>query len=74
MNPYTKQKPKLLNLNAPTVRNNRTLIWLSNQSNQIDWSKWDAIVSSVESYEKWCMYKTNIVGLVLHEIPEEYEK
>ena len=53
--------PKLLTLNAPTVRN-RTLVWLQNQDT-VNWSKWDPVVSSISSYYKWSMNK--ISGLII---------
>ena len=59
--------PKLLTLNAPTVRNQRTLIWLQKQDN-INWSKWDAVVTSISDYHRWSHCK--IVGLIMNEINE----
>jgi hypothetical protein len=60
--------PKLLNLNATTVRNNRTLVWLQNQSNTVKWSKWDAVVSNIPAYYKWEKLNTKIVGIIINEI------
>ena len=54
--------PKLLTLNAPTVRNQRTLIWLQNQDT-VNWSKWDAVVTSISDYHCWSHCK--IVGLII---------
>ena len=68
------EKPKILNLNAPTVRNQRTLIWLQHQTPTVSWSKWDGIVSSVSDYEYWSKRNTKIVGLVVCYIPLEEEK
>ena len=61
-------KPKLLSLNAPTIRNQRTLIWLQDQSTKVPWTKWDAIVDGVDAYYKWLSYAT-IVGMVLKDVP-----
>ena len=66
----TLSTPKILNLSAPTIRNQRTLVWLQNQDKTVNWSKWDAIVSSISDYNTWAQYKTNIVGIVLTELSE----
>ena len=64
--------PKLLTLNAPTIRNNRTLIWLQDQQSclqeqslQEQNSKWDAI-TTMSSYHKWP--NANIVGMIATEL------
>jgi hypothetical protein len=62
--------PKILNLSAPTIRNQRTLIWLQNQDKTVNWSKWDAVVSSIYDYNTWSLQKAKIVGIVLTELPE----
>jgi len=59
--------PKLLNLSTPIIRNQRTLIWLQNQNNTVNWSKWDSIVTSIESYKYWSKY-TKIVGIIVTDI------
>jgi hypothetical protein len=56
-------KSKVITLNTPCVRTQRTLIWLQKQD-QRDWKKWDAVVTSLEDYIKWYKY-ANIVGIVL---------
>ena len=56
--------PKLLNLNAPTIRH-RTLIWLQDQSPTVNWSKWDAVVTSIPAYYKWKSQR--IMGLIITE-------
>ena len=61
--------PKLLSLNAPTIRNQRTLIWLQNQSTKIPWLKWDAIVTSIDDYFKWLPY-ANIVGIIIKDVTD----
>lgn len=63
-------QPKLLQLNAPTVRNQRTLIWLQHQTSTISWSKWDAIVTSLDDYHYWSLHNSKIVGLVISHLPE----
>lgn len=60
-------KPKLMTLHAPTVRNQRTLIWLQHHATDVPWSKWDSIVTSVDDYYKWFPYST-ITGLILTSI------
>jgi hypothetical protein len=67
----TTVTPKLLNLSAPTLRNQRTLIWLQEdtQSDTVNWSKWDAIVTSISSYKYWSQYNTKIVGTVITDFP-----
>uniref|UniRef100_A0A6C0DY73 Nucleotide-diphospho-sugar transferase domain-containing protein n=1 Tax=viral metagenome TaxID=1070528 RepID=A0A6C0DY73_9ZZZZ len=68
--------PKLLNLSAPTLRNLRTLVWLqkqstmqsSKQSSTVNWSKWDAVVTSISAYNYWCQYNTKIVGIIITEL------
>lgn len=73
----TTVTPKLLNLSAPTLRNQRTLIWLqeqdskqsSSQDNTVNWSKWDAVITSISSYKYWSQYNTKIVGVVVTELP-----
>ena len=73
----TTVTPKLLNLSAPTLRNQRTLIWLqeqdnkqsSSQDNTVNWSKWDAVVTSISSYTYWSQYNTKIVGTIITEFP-----
>ena len=62
--------PKILNLSAPTIRNQRTLIWLQNQDKTVNWSKWDAVVSSISDYNTWSQQNTKIVGIVLTELAE----
>ena len=59
--------PKILNLNAPTIRNQRTLIWLQKQDTAVNWSKWDAVVSGLQGYEYWSQYNTKIVGIIVKE-------
>ena len=54
---------KVITLNTPCVRTQRTLIWLQKQD-QRNWKKWDAVVTSLEDYIKWYKY-ANIVGIIL---------
>lgn len=60
--------PKLLNLTTPIIRNQRTLIWLQNQNNTVNWSKWNSIVTSIDSYKKWSQINNNIVGIIITDI------
>lgn len=61
----TTALPKLLNLSTPIIRNQRTLIWLQNQDKKINWSKWDAIVTDLESYKLWSKFQNKIVGIII---------
>lgn len=45
--------PKTLSFRTPTVRNQRTLIWLQHQSPSIQWSKWNIVVTSIEDFHRW---------------------
>lgn len=60
--------PKLLNLTTSIVRDQRTLIWLQNQSNTVNWSKWDGIVCGLESYKLWSKRNAKIVGIVITDL------
>jgi hypothetical protein len=60
------RKPKILNLSTPTLRNQRTLIWLQNQSSTIDWSKWDGIITSLDAFKNWSETKSKIVIRLSH--------
>lgn len=65
----TQVIPKLLTLNTPIIRNQRTLVWLQKQNNTVNWSKWDAVVSSISDFHYWAKYNTNIVGIIITEEP-----
>jgi hypothetical protein len=56
--------PKLLNLTTPIIRNQRTLIWLQSQDTTVNWSKWDSVVTSFESYKLWSK-QNKIVGIII---------
>jgi len=60
--------PKLLNLTTSNVRDQRTLIWLQNQSNTVNWSKWDAVVCGIDSYKLWSKRNAKIVGIVITDL------
>ena len=62
--------PKLLNLTTSIVRNQRTLIWLQNQSTTVNWSKWDAVVCGLESYTSWSKRNAKIVGIVITDLED----
>jgi len=57
--------PHILNLSTEVITNQRTVIWLQNQDSAVNWSKWDAVVTSISSYNKWYALNTNIRGIVL---------
>lgn len=59
--------PKILNLSTPTIRNQRTLIWLQDQNTSVNWSKWDAVVIGIDSYNYWSQYQIKLIGLILIE-------
>ena len=63
--------PKILNLNAPTVRNQRTLVWLQKQVNTVSWDKWDGIVTSLSDYHAYP--KANIVGIVISSLSTDID-
>jgi len=67
-------QPKVITLNAPTIRNQRTLIWLDLQTTAVNWSRWDGIVTSLEAYDKWSIFRTTIVGMVLTEWVDSMDK
>lgn len=49
-----EKEPKLLTLQTPTIRDQRTLIWRTLVSvNKDDSNKWDDIVTSIEAYDRW---------------------
>lgn len=64
----TINMPKFINLNNAITHDLRTLVWLQNQSSAINWSKWDCIVTSIESYNYWSELNTHIVGMVITEV------
>jgi hypothetical protein len=59
--------PKILNLSAPTIRNQRTLVWLKDQDKTVNWSKWDAVVSSISAFNSWSYHNAKIVGAIFVE-------
>ena len=67
MSQIKEVKPKIITLNTPCIRNQRTLICLQKQE-QYNWSKWDAVVTSLDDYYKWSKY-ASIVGIILEYIP-----
>lgn len=61
--------PRLLNLNTPITRDQRTLVWLQNQDGGGDtWGKWDGVVSSLRSFKRWAEVGARIVGIVLNQM------
>ena len=63
-------EPKILTLTKPSVRNQRTLIWLQHQTPTINWSKWDGIVTSLSDYYYWSAHNASIVGLIITHVPD----
>ena len=63
--------PRLLNLNAPTIRDHRTLVWLQQQSPQHKWARWEGVVTSLEDYHTWTTRGANIVGIVIIDTPSD---
>ena len=61
----SKGQPKLLTLTTPTVRNQKTLLWLQNQKGLGEISKWDAVVTSLSHYHRWYDENGRIVGIIL---------
>ncbi len=61
-NPST---PKTLSFSTPTVRNNRTLIWLQHQSPSVPWYKWNTLVTSLEDYHRWKAVCGSITSIVI---------
>jgi hypothetical protein len=64
-------QPRLMNLNAPTIRDQRTLIWLQQQSAEHKWKNWDGIVTSLEDYHIWNNRGATIVGIVITDKPAD---
>lgn len=65
--------PRLLTLTTPTVRNQRTLVWLQQQDPLIKWNKWEGVVSSLADYRKWYDLDARIVGMILTDVPEDVQ-
>lgn len=54
-----------MSLSTPTVRNQRTLIWLQHHSPAIPWWKWDSVVDSLDAYHRWNAQGANVIGVIL---------
>ena len=64
--------PKLLTLNASTIRNQRTLIWLNDKtSNTVNWYRWDVVVTSLSDYKHFHEKGINSVGIIITELTSE---
>jgi hypothetical protein len=63
--PNAPNAPKTLSFSTPTVRNQRTLVWLQQQSASVPWWKWDGAVDSLDAYHRWTAQGAHVVGLVL---------
>lgn len=57
--------PKTLSFSTPTVRDQRTLVWLQNQSPSVPWWKWDGVVDSLDAYHRWTAHRAHIVAVIL---------
>ena len=66
--------PKIITLNSPTIRNQRTLIWLRSQPEKEYWTKWDSVVTSLADYHRWYDLNARIVGMVLTDIEGDEEE
>ena len=60
-----EKEPKLVTLQTPTIRDQRTLIWRTTDSTTDN--KWDTIVTSIEAYDYHS--EARIVGLILVDVP-----
>jgi hypothetical protein len=61
----TPSSPKTLSFSTPTVRNQRTLVWLQHQSTSISWSKWNTAVTSLEDYHRWTAVSVSIQAILI---------
>lgn len=69
--PFTP--PKTISLTTSTLRNERTLIWLQNQSPSVSWWKWDAVVTSLEAFHQWNALHAHLVGIICAVLPNHYD-
>lgn len=60
--------PKPLHLNTVLTYDQRTLIWLKDQDDTVNWSMWPSIVVGIDSYNKWSTKQTKIVGIIIDTI------
>ena len=63
--------PKILNLNTPIIRDQRTLIWLQNQDTSVLWNRWNAVVSSLRDFKYWSSAGAYIVGIILNKVEHD---
>jgi len=64
---------KVLQLATPTIRNQRTLIWLQQQSEDINWSRWSAVVTSLSDHTRWEDQGARVAGLILTEVDRDQD-
>jgi hypothetical protein len=57
--------PKTLSFSTPTVRNQRTLVWLQHQTPSVPWHKWNTIVTSLEDYHRWKAICSSITAVLI---------
>ncbi len=62
----SKSTIKPLHLNTTLSYDNKTLIWLSDQDDTVNWSGWPSIVVGIDSYNKWSTKQTSIVGIIIN--------
>jgi hypothetical protein len=63
----------MLQLSTPTVRNQRTLIWLQQQSEAINWSRWSGVVTSLSDHTRWEDQGARVAGLILTEVDRDQD-
>ncbi len=71
MNSFTMPKP--LNLNTVLTYDQRSLIYLKDQDDTVNWSSWPSIVVGIDSYKKWSNKQTRIVGIIIDTIDDALE-
>ena len=64
---------KVLQLSTPTVRNQRTLIWLQQQSEAVNWSRWSGVVTSLSDHTRWEDQGARVAGLILTEVDRDQD-
>lgn len=55
---------KTLTFSTATLRDQKTLIWLREQSPAVHWWRWDGVVTSLEDYHRWSAQGASVVGVV----------
>ena len=60
-----------LQLNTTLSYDKKTLIWLSEQDDTVNWSGWPSIVVGINSYNKWSTKQTSIVGIIIDKLDND---